>query len=271
MKIWRLAFVCSVMSALWSGVAAQSTVSAPAVFASAADLRNGLSRAPANQNVFTTSIQKAIAPNASFSVDVLRRLTNEEGGLIHERVTEIYQIIEGGGTLLTGGTLVDPKQVQLTPAMTVGPTRQGSAIQVDKAVKLAPATWWSYQPESHTCSPQSMVVSLTWSSVLTRSRKGGAATTTSGEIGPQNRAANGRQVCIKAAALGARQNRSNLAKSGRSRGAQILPEKFSSIGQIDGMMGRSKLSVFVVSAKRALPRGTHIPSQQQSKKRGDII
>jgi mannose-6-phosphate isomerase-like protein (cupin superfamily) len=129
MKIWRLAFLCSVVSALWSGVAAQSTVSAPAVFASAADLRNGLSRAPADQNVFTTSIQKAIAPNASFSVDVLRRLTNEEGGLIHERVTEIYQIIEGGGTLLTGGTLADPKQVPLTPAMTVGPTRQGSAIQ----------------------------------------------------------------------------------------------------------------------------------------------
>jgi mannose-6-phosphate isomerase-like protein (cupin superfamily) len=99
------------------------------VFASAGDLRNGLSRAPADQNVFTTSIQKAIAPNASFSVDVLRRLTNEEGGLIHERVTEIYQIIEGGGTLFTGGTLADPKQVPLTPAMTVGPTRQGSAIQ----------------------------------------------------------------------------------------------------------------------------------------------
>ena len=37
--------------------------------------------------------------------------------------------MEGGGTLLTGGTLVNPRQVLMSANLTVGPSWQGTAIE----------------------------------------------------------------------------------------------------------------------------------------------
>jgi mannose-6-phosphate isomerase-like protein (cupin superfamily) len=48
------------------------------------------------------------------SVALLRRTKPESSALIHDYVTEIYQIVEGSGTLVTGGTLMDPKENDLT-------------------------------------------------------------------------------------------------------------------------------------------------------------
>ena len=43
------------------------------------------------------------------SMDVLKRNSPEEGPVVHETVTEVYEVLSGGGTLLTGGTLLDGK------------------------------------------------------------------------------------------------------------------------------------------------------------------
>ncbi len=48
------------------------------------------------------------------SVALLRRTKAETSALIHDYVTEIYQIMEGSGTLVTGGMLMDPKESDLT-------------------------------------------------------------------------------------------------------------------------------------------------------------
>ena len=48
------------------------------------------------------------------SVALLRRTKPETSALIHDYVTEIYQIVEGSGTLVSGGTLMDPKENDLT-------------------------------------------------------------------------------------------------------------------------------------------------------------
>ena len=48
------------------------------------------------------------------SVALLRRTAAETNALIHDNVTEIYEIVEGSGTLITGGTLMDPKENDLT-------------------------------------------------------------------------------------------------------------------------------------------------------------
>ena len=48
------------------------------------------------------------------SVALLRRTKAETSALIHDYVTEIYQIVEGSGTLVSGGTLMDPKENDLT-------------------------------------------------------------------------------------------------------------------------------------------------------------
>ena len=45
---------------------------------------------------------------------MLRRTKAETSALIHDHVTEIYQIIEGSGTLVTGGSLDDAKATDLT-------------------------------------------------------------------------------------------------------------------------------------------------------------
>jgi len=48
------------------------------------------------------------------SLAMLRRTKPETSALIHDYVTEIYQIVEGSGTLVTGGSLEDPKENDLT-------------------------------------------------------------------------------------------------------------------------------------------------------------
>ena len=48
------------------------------------------------------------------SLAMLRRTKAETTALIHDHVTEIYQIMEGSGTLVTGGSLESPTQTDLT-------------------------------------------------------------------------------------------------------------------------------------------------------------
>jgi mannose-6-phosphate isomerase-like protein (cupin superfamily) len=59
------------------------------------------------------------------SLALLRRTKEETTALIHERVTEIYQIVEGAGTLVTGGTLADAKPTDLT-RLNAGPSKTGT-------------------------------------------------------------------------------------------------------------------------------------------------
>src|SRR5262245_34765723 len=59
------------------------------------------------------------------SVALLRRTKEETTALIHDRVTEIYQIMEGAGTIVTGGKLVDAKATDLT-RLNAGPSQTGT-------------------------------------------------------------------------------------------------------------------------------------------------
>lgn len=59
------------------------------------------------------------------SVALLRRTRPEASALIHDRVTEIYQITEGSGTLVTGGTLEGATATDLT-RLNAGPSQTGT-------------------------------------------------------------------------------------------------------------------------------------------------
>jgi len=59
------------------------------------------------------------------SLAVLRRTKAETSALIHNRVTEIYQIVEGSGTLVTGGSLENPTATDLT-RLNAGPSQTGT-------------------------------------------------------------------------------------------------------------------------------------------------
>jgi len=63
------------------------------------------------------------------------------GGIEHSQITEVYHVIEGHGTLVTGGALDNPKEVPPdSPVVTVlnGPSTGGTAIQNGVSRKLGP-------------------------------------------------------------------------------------------------------------------------------------
>jgi mannose-6-phosphate isomerase-like protein (cupin superfamily) len=107
--------------------AAPSSANTSSVYISAEEIAETLKASIANNvvdqpmkamDVVTLSGHRA-------SLAMLRRTRPETTALIHDRVTEIYQITEGSGTLVTGGTLEDPKPNDLT-RLNAGPSRTGT-------------------------------------------------------------------------------------------------------------------------------------------------
>ena len=69
-------------------------------------------------------------------VAMLHRDKAEAGALIHERVTETYYILHGSGTMVTGGSLGEPKPTDLT-RLGAGPSLTG-ARQGGESRKVGP-------------------------------------------------------------------------------------------------------------------------------------
>ena len=63
---------------------------------------------------------------------VHRSAGGPQGAIEHSQITEIYHVMEGAGTLVTGGTLVDPRpsppESQVVTVLN-GPSTGGSSIQ----------------------------------------------------------------------------------------------------------------------------------------------
>jgi mannose-6-phosphate isomerase-like protein (cupin superfamily) len=78
-------------------------------------------------------------------VSVVSRLktTGKEApsGIEHSQITEIYHVMEGSGTLVTGGTLNDPKEVPPNNEVVTilnGPSTEGSGIKDGVSRKIGP-------------------------------------------------------------------------------------------------------------------------------------
>jgi mannose-6-phosphate isomerase-like protein (cupin superfamily) len=65
-------------------------------------------------NTVDKLVKSTAIPGGVASVAVLHRVRPETSALVHDHVTEIYQITEGSGTLATGGSLQDAKETDLT-------------------------------------------------------------------------------------------------------------------------------------------------------------
>ena len=78
------------------------------------------------------------------AVGILHRAKTDgkpSGALIHEKITEVYQIISGSGTLVTGGSLVNPKESAADSEIArvlAGPSISGSSIQGGVSRKVGP-------------------------------------------------------------------------------------------------------------------------------------
>ena len=78
----------------------------------------------------------SIGDEYNVSVGVVHRAKTSgkdaPSGIEHSQITEVYHVIEGHGTLVTGGTLDNPKEVRAdSPVVTVlnGPSTGGSGVQ----------------------------------------------------------------------------------------------------------------------------------------------
>ena len=92
---------------------------------SADEIASTLKQSIAN-NVVDQPVKAADVPGGhKASLALLRRTKAETTALIHNRVTEIYQITEGSGTIVTGGTLENPTATDLT-RLNAGPSQTGT-------------------------------------------------------------------------------------------------------------------------------------------------
>ena len=100
--------------ALMLGLAAGEQQAAPGTVITADEIAATLKQSIVN-NTVDQPIKLAQVPGGhKASLAMLRRTKAETSALIHDYVTEIYEIVEGSGTLVTGGSLEDPKESDLT-------------------------------------------------------------------------------------------------------------------------------------------------------------
>ena len=67
-------------------------------------------------------------------VAMVRRTSADQNALVHDKIDEIYYVLEGGGTMITGGKLVNGKQT--TGSATIGPGWSGSSIQAGQSRRV---------------------------------------------------------------------------------------------------------------------------------------
>jgi mannose-6-phosphate isomerase-like protein (cupin superfamily) len=92
----------------------------PATFIGGAEIESTLKESIAN-NTLDKRVALAPGPRGIVRVGIVHRSKQEPRALMHEELTEIYQIIEGSGTLVTGGAMTDCAPVADPPNL--GPTR----------------------------------------------------------------------------------------------------------------------------------------------------
>ena len=122
--------IIEVLAALVCSTAAHAAASAPAAVVSGGDVAGAMAKADPKVDPFLKTLLNGPMPGTHLSVDMLRRLKPEGHGLVHDRVTEIYEIKDGSGVLLSGGELINPTPVPVrADTMTIGPSRQSLTLK----------------------------------------------------------------------------------------------------------------------------------------------
>jgi mannose-6-phosphate isomerase-like protein (cupin superfamily) len=105
----------------------------PATYVSAADIQANLNGAPSAATNPQPNIRVVDAGGYNVAVGVIHRPQTPPGvAAVHYKVSEIYHVTDGAGTLVTGGTMVNAKP-RPADAISVkledGPGESGTAIQ----------------------------------------------------------------------------------------------------------------------------------------------
>jgi hypothetical protein len=84
---------------------------APAIYIGAADIQRTLKKAPAD-SVTDQAIRTVGVGNLNVGVGVVHRSAKAaQTSIAHDELTEIYHILAGSGTLVTGGAMTKPERI----------------------------------------------------------------------------------------------------------------------------------------------------------------
>ena len=128
-----LALSASAPDAATAQQAAPPSSPLPATYVSAADIQANLNGAPNSATNPLPNIRVVDAGGYNVAVGAIHRPQTPPGvAAVHFKVTEIYHVMDGAGTLVTGGTMVNAK-ARPPDAISVrledGPGASGTAIQ----------------------------------------------------------------------------------------------------------------------------------------------
>ena len=104
-----------------------ATNSAPATYVTTVEIDAALRQMPPNTTTYDKPIKTIDTGAYKVTIVILRRVPGKtpDSALLHDRVTEVYQILTGAGRFETGGTLLEGKSVDLT-SEAAGPSIRGT-------------------------------------------------------------------------------------------------------------------------------------------------
>ena len=112
-----------------------------ATYVTSADIQAIFNRAPENsvsdQQIRAVSVGKVNVAVAG----VYRSAKASNTSIEHDQVTEVYTIIEGSGTMVTGGKMANPERLKPddnTVKVLVGPSMRGGALEGGESHKVGP-------------------------------------------------------------------------------------------------------------------------------------
>jgi mannose-6-phosphate isomerase-like protein (cupin superfamily) len=126
-------FLCTTLmlaaASIWTSqlFARPATNSAPATYVTTAEIDAALRLMPPNTTTYDKPIKTIDTGAYKVTIVILRRVPGKvpDSALLHDRVTEVYQILTGAGMFETGGTLIEGKPVDLT-SEAAGPSIRGT-------------------------------------------------------------------------------------------------------------------------------------------------
>ena len=138
-RLATLAMLCVMAPAVTR--AQSGTPQRSAVDIADADIRAIIKAAPAD-GVMDQQIRVVDIGTYNVAVGVLHRAAKaKQTAISHAQVTEVYHIIEGAGTFVTGGEILDPTPSPAdgnTVKVLVGPSTGGTAIRGGQSRRVGP-------------------------------------------------------------------------------------------------------------------------------------
>lgn len=121
--------LCLVLLLLCAGAYAQAPKGGgSATLVTPAQMTAALKSAPhQDAKLIDMPVRVVAAGDHYLGVAMVQRTSADQRALIHDKIDEIYYVLEGGGMLVTGGTLVNPKKD--SDSATIGPSWGGTSIQ----------------------------------------------------------------------------------------------------------------------------------------------